>query len=162
MKKIPFKDSKVGQWLKTNIPSAITLVEGFVPAPVKGALELVKNLISTDPTLTAEQKEEGLKLAAQQELDILKENDAADQDDRTNITERWKIDVTGDNWLSKNIRPMTLAYLLILFTINVILEACKIHIDEFSKNTLRILLLLVFGAYFGDRALQKYTINKQQ
>ena len=159
--KTPFKDSKIGQWLKTNVPSAINVVENFVPAPIKGALELVKNLISNAPSLTPEQKEEGLKLAAEQELEMLKENLAADADDRTNVTERWRIDVTGDNWLSKNVRPMTLVYLIILFTVNIILSACKVEIDAYSLTTLRILLLTVFGAYFGDRMLQKFTINNK-
>lgn len=159
--KTKFKDSKLAGWLKTNVPSAIGLVENFVPAPVKGVLDVVKNLISNDPNLTPEQKAEGMRLSEEHELELLKENNRADADDRSNVTERWRLDVTGDNWLSKNVRPMTLVYLLLVFTIVIVLSACKVEIDEYSKMTLRILLLTVFAAYFGDRALQKFTINKK-
>lgn len=161
MAKVPFKDSRLGVWLKTNVPTAINAVENFVPAPVKGGLDIVKNLIGTAPGLTDEQKNEGLKLADDHELEMLKENDSADATQDSNITERWRLDVTGDNFLSKNIRPGTLIFLLLLFLTTVILSACKIKIDDGIMMTLRALLLLVFGAYFGDRALQKWTLNKQ-
>lgn len=82
MAKVPFKDSKLGVWLKTNVPTAINAVENFVPAPVKGGLDIVKNLIGTAPGLTDEQKNEGLKLADDHELEMLKENDANTADAR--------------------------------------------------------------------------------
>ena len=66
------------------------------------------------------------------------------------ITARHQADMTSDSWLSKNIRPMTLVYLMGLFTMAFLIE-----VPETVLTMLRDLLMAVFVFYFGSRTLEK-------
>lgn len=66
------------------------------------------------------------------------------------ITARHQADMTSDSWLSKNIRPMTLVYLMGLFTVAFLIE-----VPETVLTMLRDLLMAVFVFYFGSRTLEK-------
>ncbi len=71
-----------------------------------------------------------------------------------NITERHKSDMMSDSWLSKNVRPIVLIYLLIAFT----LFAAGSHHFSISIayiEMLKEMLKLVFGFYFGGRSVEK-------
>lgn len=63
----PFKESEAGKWIIKNVPSLINTVEGFVPAPIKGAMDVLKNLIGVQPQLTTAQIDEFNKLAEEYE-----------------------------------------------------------------------------------------------
>ena len=74
-----------------------------------------------------------------------------------NVTERWKADMASDSWLSKNVRPLTLAFLLVSTVILIFIDAG--FIDFEVKNSwvdlLQLVLISVVGAYFGGRSLEK-------
>ena len=74
-----------------------------------------------------------------------------------NVTERWKADMQSDSWLSKNVRPLTLAFLLVSTVILIFIDAG--FIDFQVKNSwvdlLQLVLISVVGAYFGGRSLEK-------
>ena len=66
------------------------------------------------------------------------------------ITERHKNDMQSDSWLSKNIRPLVLIYLMILFTL-----AFFFNVPETVLSMLRDLLMTSFAFYFGARTIEK-------
>lgn len=140
----PFKETGLGRFLK-GAGSTITDTIGDV-LPDKGVLGVVKNLISNDTELSPEDRETALKLL---------EMDAAEME---NISKRWESDMTSDSWLSKNVRPITLLYLLIVMTILVVLDSVQ---NTFSVKTgwvnlIEGLLITVVFAYFGSRGAEKW------
>jgi hypothetical protein len=81
----------------------------------------------------------------------------ADQDAQTQVTERWKMDMQSDSFLSKNIRPLVLVYLTSIFTILAFadgnvggFEVAEEYIPIFQS-----LLITVYGAYFVGRTWEK-------
>jgi len=72
--------------------------------------------------------------------------------EQKHITDRHKADMRSDSWLSKNIRPMTLVYLMALFTI-----AFFTDVDLEVLSLLKQLMMTVFVFYFGSRTLDKFT-----
>ena len=73
-----------------------------------------------------------------------------------NITERWKADASG-SWLSKNVRPMVLIFLVISTVLMIFIEAGVIAFEVKSSwiDLLQLVLITVIGAYFGGRSLEK-------
>ena len=72
---------------------------------------LIKDVGNVIDKLTTTDEE---RLAAKQKIQELLEK--ADQDAQTQISERWKLDMQSDSFLSKNIRPLVLIYLTVIFT----------------------------------------------
>jgi hypothetical protein len=66
------------------------------------------------------------------------------------LTKRHQADMASDSWLSKNIRPMSLIYLMLLFTLAFVMS-----VPETVLNMLNDLLLTVFVFYFGSRTVEK-------
>ena len=73
------------------------------------------------------------------------------------ISTRWDSDMKSDSWLSKNIRPMTLAFLVISTVLMIFIDAGTINfvVEEKWTDLLQIVLITVIGAYFGGRSLEK-------
>jgi len=73
-----------------------------------------------------------------------------------NVTERWKADSNG-SWLSKNVRPMVLIFLVISTVLMIFIEAGVIAFEVKSSwiDLLQLVLITVIGAYFGGRSLEK-------
>jgi hypothetical protein len=72
------------------------------------------------------------------------------------VTERHKNDMSSDSWLSKNIRPMLMIYLMALFTIFAVASA-SLTIDTVYVEILKEMLMAAFGFYFAGRTLEKVT-----
>ena len=147
-KKKKFKETKVGIFLKEKAPTILNTVGEFLPD--QGGLGIVKNLISGDSTINAEDKETALKLLDQ---DIAEMN---------NISDRWNSDMKSDSWLSKNTRPMTLIYLTLAMTIFIVLDSSVLlEINDGWVSLLEALLITVYVAYFGSRGAEKITKIKK-
>ena len=73
------------------------------------------------------------------------------------ITSRWQADMNSDSWLSKNIRPLTLAFLVVCTVLMIFIDAGSIIfvVEEKWTDLLQIVLITVIGAYFGGRSLEK-------
>jgi len=73
------------------------------------------------------------------------------------VTERWKMDMNSDSWLSKNIRPLVLVFLVVSTVLLVFIDAGAISFTVQDKWTdlLQLVLITVIGAYFGGRSLEK-------
>jgi hypothetical protein len=77
------------------------------------------------------------------------------------VTKRWQSDMLSDSWLSKNIRPLSLAFLTLTLFIYIILDSALegFKIDEQWISLLGNLLMLAYGGYFGARTLEKIRKN---
>lgn len=145
------KDTKVGIWLKDKAPDVLETVGELLPD--QGALGVVKRLIDLEPNMTAQEKMELEKM--------LMEYESNAQD---NVTERWKSDMMSDSWLSKNIRPMILMYLILSFTIFVVtdsIEKVAFNINESYIDVFSVLMTTAFTAYFAGRSYEKIRLNKR-
>ena len=117
-----------------------------------GATELVKNVGGVIDSLHTSKEE---KLAAEAKIkDMIMGYEAEMQ---KQVTERWKMDMNSDSWLSKNIRPLVLVFLVISTVILVFIDAGFITFQVQDKWTdlLQLVLITVIGAYFGGRSLEK-------
>ena len=73
------------------------------------------------------------------------------------ITERWKIDLKSDSYLSKNVRPLVLIFLITSTVLLVFIDAGAINfnVDGEWKELLKLLLTTTVAAYFGGRSYEK-------
>ena len=117
-----------------------------------GAGELVKNVGGVIDNLTTSKEE---KLAAEQKVKEL----IADYETQmeANITDRWKSDMNSDSWLSKNVRPLVLIFLVVCTVLMIFIDAGTIQFEVEEKWTdlLQLVLITVIGAYFGGRTMEK-------
>ena len=74
-----------------------------------------------------------------------------------NITDRWKADMNSDSWLSKNVRPLVLIFLVVSTVLMIFIDAGTIAFEVEAKWTdlLQLVLITVIGAYFGGRTMEK-------
>jgi hypothetical protein len=80
---------------------------------------------------------------------------AAQANQEDNVSDRWKADMASDSWLSKNVRPGTLVYLLTAYLIFALLDGSGYKISESYVNLLGQWGMLVMTAYFGGRTVEK-------
>jgi hypothetical protein len=78
------------------------------------------------------------------------------------VTERWREDMRSDSWLSKNIRPLTLIFLVACTVLLIFIDSgvLKFDVKEHWVNLLQIILVTVIGAYFGGRSYEKIKNKK--
>lgn len=117
---------------------------------------LVKDIGDVIDKVTTTDEE---RLAAKQKIQELLEK--ADNDAQTQVTERWRLDMQSDSFLSKNIRPLVMVFLTSMFTILAFTDG---NIGQFSiqKEYIPIfqtLLITVYGAYFVGRTWEKGKSN---
>lgn len=77
------------------------------------------------------------------------------------VTKRWEADAKSDNSLSKVIRPLTLIFLTVIFVLITFFDG---NVGDFKLNEAYIpvyqtLLMVVYGAYFAGRSIEKVKIN---
>ena len=92
---------------------------------------------------------------ARLEQEELKALLAAKVAEDNNVSRRWEADMTSDSWLSKNIRPGTLLYILTAYLVFAGLSAAGIQVQEAYVNLLGQWGMLVMTAYFGGRTVEK-------
>ena len=73
------------------------------------------------------------------------------------ISSRWNADMNSDSWLSKNVRPLVLVFLVVATVLMIFIDAGTINFVVEAKWTdlLQLVLITVIGAYFGGRSLEK-------
>lgn len=122
---------KIWQWLSGSV--------------VKEVGAVLDDLITTDEE----------RLQAKKEIKKILEQ--ADKEAQQQVTERWKLDMQSDSFLSKNIRPLVLVYLTVIFTALCFTDG-NIGSFKISKEYIPIfqtLLVTVYGAYFVGRTWEK-------
>lgn len=122
---------KILQWLTGSV--------------IKEVGQVIDDLTTTDEE----------RLAAKQKIQELLEK--ADQDAQAQVTERWKLDMQSDSFLSKNIRPLVLIYLTVIFTVLSFFDGNigGFQVDEAYIPIFQSLLITVYGAYFVGRTWEK-------
>tara|TARA_R110000824_G_scaffold2889_11_gene13130 strand:- start:1076 stop:1468 length:393 start_codon:yes stop_codon:yes gene_type:complete len=117
-----------------------------------GATELIKGVGGVIDNLHTSKEE---KLAAEQKVKELISSYEIEME--KNITERWKMDMQSDSWLSKNIRPLVLVFLVVSTVLMIFIDAGTINfiVEDKWTDLLQLVLITVIGAYFGGRSLEK-------
>lgn len=92
---------------------------------------------------------------ARLEQEELKALLAAQMNQENNVSDRWKADMASDSWLSKNIRPGTLVYILSAYLLFALLDGAGFKIAEAYVTLLGQWGMLVMTAYFGGRTVEK-------
>jgi hypothetical protein len=72
------------------------------------------------------------------------------------VTKRWEADMNG-NWLTRSIRPLSLAFLLLVLTVFTLVDFgyVDMNIKDSWIDLWQILAITCFGAYFGGRSYEK-------
>jgi len=116
--------------------------------------KLIDKLIP-DPEAKAKAQLDLAKMAQDGELARMANETDLYKTEQNNLTDRLKADMASDSWLSKNIRPMTLVYILVAYLLLAILDASVIDIADAFVELLGQWGMLVMSFYFGGRTLEK-------
>lgn len=142
----------------SKLKDALEVAKGFSPANIVkgvtketigsvigGAKDIITNVQNNRLTV-----EQGL-----QELDKLRLEAEKVADEQ--ITNRWQADMNSDSWLSKNVRPLVLIYMVVCTTLLVFIDAGVLTFDVKNSwiDLLQLVLITVIGAYFGGRSFEK-------
>ena len=113
---------------------------------------VIKEVGDTIDKLTTTEEE---KLIIKKQIQEILEK--ADSDAQVQVTERWKVDMQSDSWLSKNIRPIVLIFLTAVFTVLSFFDGnfYGFQVQEQYIPIFQSLLITVYGAYFVGRTWEK-------
>jgi hypothetical protein len=148
-----FKDengkTRVGVFLQQVAPDILNMAGNLTGV---SALNKLSEVIGGSSGLNTAQKANALELL---QIDIQQEQER---------TKRHASDMASDSWLSKNIRPMTLGYLLIVVVVLTVLDSA---IESFTVapgflNLFTSLSIAAFSFYFVMRDVNKIIINKKK
>ena len=141
--------TRVGDFLRSiNFSKVTEVVTSVLKGDIGGAIDVISK--------SKELSEEQVKMALKElEHDVIEMQE---------ITKRWESDNLADSWWSKNVRPLSLMFLTVTLFIYVILDSSLEGFNVGSEwiDLLSSLLLLVYGGYFGARALEKITHLKNK
>ena len=117
-----------------------------------GAADLVKGIGGVVDNLHTSKEE---KLEAERKIKELMANYQVEME--KNITSRWEADLKSDSWLSKNVRPLVLVFLIVCTMLLIFIDAGALNFEVKSSwvDLLQLVLITVIGAYFGGRSLEK-------
>jgi len=102
--------------------------------------------------------EEVLRTLAVREIEL---NLEAEKTASIQVTDRWESDMLSDSWLSKNIRPLTLIFILGIYTVFSIASAFGVSITASYVELLGQWGMLVMSAYFVGRSVEKVVGGKK-
>ena len=121
------------------------MLKGLFKTLIGNAGEILDEVITTDEErLSAKKKLKELILDHQVRME-------------QNITDRWKADMNSDSWLSKNVRPMVLIFLIVCTMLLIFIDAgtLSFKVEDKWTDLLQLVLITVIGAYFGGRSIEK-------
>jgi hypothetical protein len=121
------------------LPFAGKLLDKFIP----------------DPSQKAEAQLKLAELAQNGELSKMANETDLFKTEQNNVTDRHTADMASDSWLSKNIRPLTLVYILVAYLLLAVLDASVLDIADSFVELLGQWGMLVMSFYFGGRTLEK-------
>lgn len=158
----------IGGLLATLANSGLSLLSGAIQSKGK---EFVENKLGVkipeNPTnedifklkqLELEHEETLLELAIEKqktELALIQELAEVEKNETDNISKRWEVDMASDSWLSKNIRPLGLCFVLGCLLVLIILSAFHVKVDDGVIALVSTLGSLIVGAYYGGRSIEK-------
>lgn len=157
--------------VKSLMASGLSTLAGAIASKGKDYVEekLGVKLPSEDSSVSAEQvenlrqlefeHEERLQEFSVRRAEIELEGERVAQ---TAVTERWKADMLSDSWLSKNIRPMVLVFLLGAYSLFSVASAFGLFVTQAYVELLGQMLMLAFSAYFVGRTWEKTVDMKER
>ena len=113
--------------------------------------EKVLDKVLPDPEARAKAQAELIKVQQEGRLAELQ----ADNIEAQEVTKRHEADMKSDSWLSKNIRPMTLVFILITYTAFGLMSAWDLEVNNNYVELLGQWGMLIMSFYFGGRTLEK-------
>lgn len=135
-----------------------------------GASKLVSSVGSAiDSLVTSDEERLTLKNELNKQIDEFKETQMSHVENlEKQISERHANDMKSDSWLSKNIRPITLAFLTVAtvlfmyFTTFMNLDPNQLTALQSWQPLLQVLLVTTFSFYFGGRSIEKFMNGKNK
>jgi len=113
--------------------------------------EKVLDRVLPDPAAKAQAMAELTKIQNEGKLAELN----ADNIENQELTKRLEADMKSDSWLSKNIRPMTLVFILVVYSTFAMMSAWDIEVNNNYVELLGQWGMLIMSFYFGGRTLEK-------
>ena len=113
--------------------------------------EKVLDRVLPDPQAKAQALAELTKIQNEGKLAELN----ADNIETQELTKRMEADMKSDSWLSKNIRPMTLVFILVVYSLFALMSAWDIEVNNNYVELLGQWGMLIMSFYFGGRTLEK-------
>jgi hypothetical protein len=158
----------IGALLGTLAESGLGLLSSAIQAKGKEVVENTLGIkIPDNPTPADVEKlrqlqydheerllELGIEKAKMELAELQLFADAAKNEDN-NVSERWDADMASDSWLSKNIRPMSLIAIFTGYFLFAMMSAFGYNANESYVNLLGQWGMLIMGAYFGGRTIEK-------
>jgi uncharacterized membrane protein (DUF106 family) len=129
--------------------------------PLTAILDVGSKLIDKlipDPEAKARAQVHLLEMQQKGELAQI-QADTAEQEE---LTKRQQADMSSDSWLSKNIRPMTLIFILMAYTVFGLMSAWEIEVNQAYVELLGQWGMLIMSFYFGGRTLEKILAMKEK
>ena len=126
------------------------MLKGIVKSLIGNAGEILDEVITTDEErLNAKRKLKELILGHEAQME-------------QNITDRWKADMNSDSWLSKNVRPLMLIFVMVCTMLLIFIDAgfLAFEVEEKWTDLLTMVLITIVGSYFGGRSLEKVRNKK--
>lgn len=120
--------------------------------------EKVLDKVLPDPEAKNKAMAELAKIQAEGRLAELQ----ADNIEAEELTKRAQADMGSDSWLSKNIRPMTLIFILVVYTVFAMMSAFGHNANEEYVTLLGQWGMLIMSFYFGGRTLEKILALKDK
>ena len=129
--------------------------------PLGAILEIggkVLDKVIPDPEAKAKAQAALMEMQQKGELAQLQ----ADMNEQEELTKRLQADMASDSWLSKNIRPMTLVFILSVYTVFAMMSAFGYNANEEYVTLLGQWGMLIMSFYFGGRTLEKILAMKEK
>jgi len=142
MSKKPFKETTVGKLLfgaATVINPTLGSVLNGVTSPKEALAEITKAKIANDDKIKLQQ--------------MLFEQQSKEMEE---ISSRWISDNSG-SWLSRNVRPIVLLFLIVSTIVLIFIDAGFINFEvkDSYVDLLQLTLITCISAYFGGRSFEK-------
>lgn len=121
------------------------MLKGIVKTLIGDASKILDTVITTDEErLDAKRKLKEVILGHQAQME-------------QNITSRWEADMKSDSWLSKNVRPLMLIFVMVCTMLLIFIDAGFVSFEVESKwvDLLQLVLITIVASYFGGRSLEK-------
>jgi len=128
--------------------------QGKVIAPE--ILNIAGTVTGIDGLKTLADKLNNSDLSKEDKEFLFKQLDA-DMREMEEVSKRWNSDMQSDSWLSKNVRPLLMIFLTVSMAVFIVIDSSLngFIVKDDWISLLSSLLLLVYGAYFGGRSLEK-------
>ena len=127
----------------------------FPLTAILGIGEKLIDKLVPDPEAKAKAQLDLAKMAQDGELAKMANETDLYKTEQNNLTDRLKADMGSDSWLSKNIRPMTLIFILLAYSTFAMMSAFDLNTNQAYVELLGQWGMLIMSFYFGGRTLEK-------